>query len=129
MALGDHNIEFNKEATRWLGIWLDSGLSFKEHYQKRFLKAKQAEKRLKAIYGTYGLASGLVRRVQIAAVQSTALYRAEIWWKGQKQAIEQLQKIINSQARAITGALSTSPIDLLVENAIVIPTKPLLDDR
>jgi hypothetical protein len=40
--------------------------------------AQKAENRLKAILGIFGLALGLVRRVQIAAVQSVALYRAEL---------------------------------------------------
>ena len=27
----DYAVKFNKEATRWLGIWLDTSLKFKEH--------------------------------------------------------------------------------------------------
>ena len=108
---------------------LDSKLSFKAHYQKRFLLAKQASQRIKGLTGKFGLASGLVRKIQLAVVQSIALYGSEIWWKGQKQAVEQLQKIINSQARAIIGALSTSPIDLIVDYAKVTPAENLLDNR
>lgn len=33
---------------------------------------------------TYELAPELVRRIQIAAVQFVILYRAEFWWKDQK---------------------------------------------
>lgn len=120
-------IPFNREATRWLGIWLDTGLELKEHYKIRLQKAQQAENRLRSISSNYGLAAGLVRRVQIAAVQSVVLYGAELWWKGQKQAEEDLQKLINRQSRAITGALPSSPIDLLVREAAISPAKPLLD--
>jgi hypothetical protein len=56
-------IKFNSEATKWLGIWLDSGLSFKTHYQTRLQKAKAAENRLRSISSTYGLPPGLVRKV------------------------------------------------------------------
>ena len=122
-------IKFNKEATRWLGIWLDTGLSLKEHYQIRFQKAQQTENKLRAISSTFGLASGLVRRVQIAAIQSVALYGAELWWRGQKDAINKLQKLINRQSRAITGAFSTSPIDLLIKEAEMTPAEPLLNHR
>ena len=108
---------------------LDSGLQLKEHHKIRFQKAKQAEKRVKTISGKYGLASGLVRRVQIAAVQSVALYGAELWWKGQKDAANELQKLINKQARAITGALPTTSIDLLIKEAGLTPAEPLLDYR
>jgi Reverse transcriptase (RNA-dependent DNA polymerase) len=127
IKIQSYNIKFNKEATRWLGIWLDAGLSLKEHRQIRLQKAQRAENRLKAISGTFGLASGLVRRVQIAVVQSVALYGAELWWKGQKDAINKFQKLINKQSRAITGALTTSPIDLLLKEAEMTPIEPLLD--
>lgn len=129
IQIKDYAINFNKNATRWLGIFLDTGLSLKEHYNIRFQKAKQKENKLKAISGTFGLASGLVRRVQIAAIQSVALYGAELWWKGQKDAINELQKLINRQSRAITGALPTSPIDLLIKEAEMTPAEPLLDHR
>ena len=35
IRLENKSIRYNKEATRWLGIWLDSGLSFKAHYRTR----------------------------------------------------------------------------------------------
>jgi hypothetical protein len=31
IRVGDKEISFNKEATRWLGVWLDSQLTTKEH--------------------------------------------------------------------------------------------------
>ena len=36
VKIQDHTVKFNKEATRWLGIFLDIGLSLKEYYQIRF---------------------------------------------------------------------------------------------
>ena len=80
LEIQGQTIPFNQEATRWLGIWLDTGLELKEHYKIRLQKAQQTENRLRSISSTYGLAAGLVRRVQIAAVQSVALYGAELWW-------------------------------------------------
>ena len=129
LTINGQKISFNTKATYWLEIWLDSSLSLKEHYQKCLFKADQAEKRLRTISKPYKLASGLIKRVQTAAVQSIALYGAELWWKGQKQAAEKLQKIINNQARAITGALKTSPVEALIENAYITPAEPLLDER
>src|SRR5438046_5268739 len=84
LNIGCHLIRFNKEATRWLGIWLDSGLRFKEHHQKHMAKAHAAERRLQSLTGRYGLSAGNVRRIQIAAVQAVAIYGAELWWRGQK---------------------------------------------
>jgi len=110
-------------------VWLDSGLSFKTHYQTRLQKAKKAENRLRSISNTYGLSPGLVRRVQIAAVQSVALYGAEIWWRGQKMWADDLQRLINRQARSITGALRSTPIGPLIKEAALTPAVPLLEDR
>ena len=78
IKLENTEIGFNSEATRWLGIWLDSDLNFKAHYQIRLQKAKKAENKLKFISSTFNLTPELIRRVQITAVQSVTLYGAEI---------------------------------------------------
>jgi len=40
---------FNKEATRWLGVWLDFQLILKEHYRIRIKEGKQAMVRLRRL--------------------------------------------------------------------------------
>ena len=80
VLVGGERIKFNKDATRWLGIWLDSQLKFTAHINERLTKAKTAEIQVKRLSNTYGLASGIVRQIQIATVQSIALYGAEFWW-------------------------------------------------
>ena len=62
-------------------------------------------------------------------VQSIALYGAEIWWQGQKTWAEDIQRLINRQARAITGALKTTPIGPLVKEAALTPAVSVLEDR
>ena len=62
-------IKFNKNAMHWLGIWLDSQLRFITYVNKRLIKAKTAEIQVKYLSGIYGLASELVRQIQIAAIQ------------------------------------------------------------
>jgi hypothetical protein len=37
--------------------------------------------------------------------------------------------LINRQSRAITGAFSTSPIDLIIKEAEMTPAEPLLNHR
>jgi hypothetical protein len=104
-------------------------LNFKAHYKLRLQKARLAETRLKSLSSTQGLAPGLIRRIQIAAVQSVALYGAELWWRGQKTWAQDIQKLVNKQARAITGALKTTPIAPLIREANLTPADPLLDDK
>ena len=59
-------------------MWLDSHLNFGPHFRKRLQKAKIAEARIRGFSKTYGLSPSLVRRIQIAAVKSIALYGAEL---------------------------------------------------
>ena len=53
-------ISFNKEATRWLGVWLDSQLKFTSHINERVRRARTAEIQIKGLTKTYGLVPGLV---------------------------------------------------------------------
>jgi hypothetical protein len=39
-------VKFNKEATRWLGVWMDAHLTFKEHHNQCMMKAKTADVQL-----------------------------------------------------------------------------------
>lgn len=111
LRLGDQTIIFNEEATCWLGMWFDSRLTFTSHVSEKMRKAKIAESRIKSLSKNYGLCPALIRRIQIAAVQSVALYGAEIWWKNQKNHQNEIQKLINRQARSITGMCCTRLVD------------------
>lgn len=90
-----HHVAFNLDATRWLGVWLDSGLNLKVHYQTCMRKARAAEARVQHLCQSHGLAPGLARQVQVAAIQSVALYGAELWWQGQKDWQAGIQLMIN----------------------------------
>ncbi|KKA16155.1 reverse transcriptase, partial [Rasamsonia emersonii CBS 393.64] len=129
ILVGGHQVSFSQEATRWLGIWLDAGLTFKVHYQTRLRKARMAEARVQSLCRQQGLPPGLVRRIQVAAVQAVALYGAELWWQGQKDRLAGLQQLVNRQARAITGMFRTTPIGPLVREAGLEPAETLLEAR
>ncbi|KAJ5453717.1 uncharacterized protein N7458_004673 [Penicillium daleae] len=129
IIVGSHSVSFNPEATRWLGIWLDTGLTLKVHYQTRLRKARNAESRVRSLCRIQGLAPGLVHRIQVAAVQSVALYGAELWWRGQKDRLTGMQRMMNRQARAITGMLKTTPMGLLNREAGLTPAVVLLEGR
>jgi len=42
VRVGDNEVPFNKEATRWLGIWLDSQLTLGAHHDTRLQDRKRA---------------------------------------------------------------------------------------
>ena len=108
---------------------MDSGLTLKAHYQTCLRKARTAEARLRSLCRTEGLAPGLVRRIQVAAVQAVALYGAELWWQGQKDRQAHIQLLINRQARATIGALRSTPVGPLLREAGLEPAESVLNAR
>jgi ribonuclease HI len=129
IQLPNYTCRFQKEATRWLGYWLDSKLSFREHFQTRYQKAEKVLKIIAPLAKLNGLPSGLVRKIQIAVIQSIALFGSEIWWEGQRNYQEKIQKLLNKQARAITGLFRTTPIPFLRKAADLPEAGKLLDQR
>jgi len=79
--------------------------------------------------GTIQEKPGCDNQVQIAAVQSVALYGAELWWQGQKDQLAGIQLMINRQAHAITGMLKSTPVGPLVCEAGLAPAEALLEAR
>ena len=56
----NERIIFNKEATRWLRIWLDSQLKFISYINKKMRKTCAAKVQIKGLMQIYGLVPGLV---------------------------------------------------------------------
>jgi ribonuclease HI len=129
VQLPNFTCKFQKEATRWLGFWLNSKLSFKEHFHIRYQRAEKVLRAIAPMAKRNGLPLNLVRKIQVATVQSVLLYGSELWWEGQRCYQEKVQKLLNKQARAITGLFSTTPIPFLQAAADLPPAKTLLDVR
>jgi hypothetical protein len=122
---------FNSHATRWLGVWIDSHLSLKEHHNTMMSKAYRAKVSVRSLRGKFGLSPENVRKIQVAAVQAVALYGAELWWDETKNhsRTTDLQKLVNRQSRSITGMLRTTPIGPLVKEASLRSAESLLANR
>lgn len=58
-----NTMKFNVEATRYQGMYLDTGLQFWAHKNISLEKAKQVEDRVRRLGSTYGLDPVLIRRV------------------------------------------------------------------
>jgi ribonuclease HI len=129
IRVGSHEVQYNKEATRWLGVWLDSMLTLNDHTKKTFAKARRAQSRVRSLMTKKGLSPEGCQRIQIAAVQAVALYGAELWWKGQKNKAHEVQVILNEQARRTTGCFRTTPQGALMNDAGLRPANALLNNR
>ena len=54
IKVGNQTIRFAPEATRWLGIWLDSPLTLQENRRRRIGKTRQTEAKIRRIVNQYG---------------------------------------------------------------------------
>jgi ribonuclease HI len=127
--VGHTKVQFAKEATRWLGTWLDSRLNFSVNRKKRVAKAKSAESGLRRVLHRHGVSPGSARQLQMAVIQATLLYAAEITWSGTETEAKEYQNILNKMARRTLGALPSTPLGPLMAESHITPAKCLLDSR
>ena len=93
--MGNQTIRFALEATRWLGILLDSTLSLAENRRRRIGKIRQADARLRRIVSKYGVPPAAARNLQTVIFHGTMPYAAELTWSGQKGIEGEYQRAIN----------------------------------
>lgn len=60
---GSEKLALNKEATRWLGNWLNSRPKFASHINERVRRARNAEIRIQGLTQMHGPVPGLVLRI------------------------------------------------------------------
>jgi ribonuclease HI len=108
---------------KWLGIYFDSNLKFKEHIAIRTSLAKQAFYRLNRLSNiTKGLTPFALRQLYIACIISVLDYGSILWWgKPNKTQIRPLQAIQNLAIRKILGVFKTAPI-LPIEVEAALPS-------
>jgi ribonuclease HI len=134
ILVGTNDITFNTAATRWLGVWLDSQLTLEKHHAIRLKEGKKALGRLRRLTGQMGLAPVNCRKVMTACIQSVALFGAELWWKGDavkgtKGRAAELQKMVNQQARAVTGCFQKTNRGALAMESGLRPATAQLENR
>jgi hypothetical protein len=111
---------------RYLGIYLDTTLSFRAHQKFYFTKAESTLSTLHMLGNSIrGLNPKDKRRLYIANVLPIMSYCAQLWWcpnwRGNKEAANLLQRIQNQAARWISGAFRTTPVGTLNALAGLIP--------
>jgi len=129
VRVGSYKVSYNKEATRWLGVWLDDMLTLNDHTKKTLAKARRAQARVKSLMAKKGLSLEGCKRIQVAAVQAVALYWSELWWHGQENRAQEVQKLLNEQGRRVTGCFRTTPQGASMNDAGLRPAKGLLNNR
>jgi len=124
----NHEVSCNKEATRWLGVWLDDMLTQNDHTERTLAKARKAQNTVRSLMKK-GLSSEGCKRIQVAAVQVVALYGSELWWHGQENRAQEVQKLLNEQSRRVTGCFGTTPQGASMNDAGLRPANALRNHR
>jgi len=115
---------------RWLSIWIDVHLTLKEYQNQWMKKARAAEARLWTLTKTHGVVSESLRGVHVACVQAVTQYWSELWWDPNGVGRwDDLQLLLNRQARTIMRTLPTTPRGALMRESGVTPKPVILDSR
>jgi hypothetical protein len=104
-------------------------LTLKDHTKKTLAKARRAQNRVRSLMNNKRLSPESCQRFQVAAVQAVALYGSELWWRGQKDGAQKVQKVWNEQGRRVTGCFRTTPQGALMNHAALRPAEALLNNR
>jgi hypothetical protein len=109
---------------------MDAHLMFNEHHNGCRKKARAAEARLRVLTRMHGIVPEQVRAVQIACVQAVELYGSELWWDPKKVVQrDDLQLLLNWQARSTLGALPMTPLGPLMRDSGRTPEQLALNSR
>jgi len=79
VKVGGNTVPFNKEATRWLGVWLDSQLKLKDNHAIQLKNGKNAIARLRQLAKQIGLSPASCWKAMTACIQSVAMFGSELW--------------------------------------------------
>ena len=122
-------VPFNRGAARWLGIWLDFRLSFREDIRISAARARGAEARLPSTARRHGVPPLPARHLQEAIVASASLYGAEAKWRGQRFVEEEVQRSVNRISRATLGVMRLTPVSSLSAVGGSMPARMRLNQR
>ncbi|KAH7698464.1 pol-like protein [Aphelenchoides avenae] len=112
-------------APTFLGVTLDWALRFAAHAKKVRSKMTKRLNLLSALRGTkWGCSRRIMRNLYNAYVRSVADYGGAAWMPAaSKTALDQVDTANRRAARIITGCLRSSPTELLLEEADLMPTE------
>ncbi|OAQ63773.1 endonuclease/reverse transcriptase [Purpureocillium lilacinum] len=131
---------------RWLGIWLDSTLTFKTHVEKWTAKAQAVAHHLQGLANTkHGPLPSAMRRAVQACVEPVLLHGAEAWYPGLtsprwsqptkegssgiQQLLRKMNKSLHNSMRAVLPVWRTTPIAALHRESGILPIVQLPETR
>ena len=126
VRVGDRLFSFASEATRWLGVWLDSALTLRTSRYKALNRARAKKAALKRLVTKRGLALAAAHNLQQAIVSGTMLYAQQLSWDGSRKTERETQVVLNRMGRALLGVRLTTPIGIVTAESGLTPARALL---
>ncbi|RKK51756.1 hypothetical protein BFJ69_g17922, partial [Fusarium oxysporum] len=131
---------------RWLGIWLDSNLSFRVYAEKWTAKSQAVTHHLRGLTNTiHGPLPSAIQSAIRACVKPVLLYGTEVWYPGAtrprwdqpskdrpssiQHLLQRINKAIVQSMRAILPVWKTTPIAILHRESRILPIDQLLKAR
>jgi len=104
------------------------------HHATRLEDGKKAMARLRRLTGQAGLSPANCRMVMTVCIQTVAMFGPEPWWNGDYiqgtiVRAEELQQLVNQEARATTGCFRTTNLGALSTESGLRATTAQLEDR
>ncbi|KAF4471945.1 reverse transcriptase [Fusarium albosuccineum] len=128
-----------EKAMRWLGVWFDRKLSFKEHVEKWTTKATKISNLLRRIANTQnGPPPEATRKAVKACVEPTLLYGSEVWYRGRNEEgsiqgtqylLDRMHKTYMSSLRATAPVWKTTPLPAIYRESGLPPLDILIESH
>jgi hypothetical protein len=115
-------------SVKYLGVILDSHLTWKEHVDVRVKKAQNSMWACRRACGvTWGLKPRVVHWLYVAIIRSSVTFTSLVWWPGFQMASakRKLSRVQRLACLGITGAMRTTPTNA-VEALICLPPLDLV---
>lgn len=110
------------ETVRWLGVWLDRKLSFKDHIKIKVDAASRAMGSLNRLANTEsGLTPMAVRQLYNSCITPICDFGSEIWYRDQKSMVYRFQTLQNQAMQKILGTFRTTPVAAMSVMAAIPP--------
>ncbi|KAI5742795.1 hypothetical protein M8J77_011427 [Diaphorina citri] len=119
VTVGNYTLKHNFHP-KYLGVFLDRSLTFKEHLSKTALKVQSRNNLIQKLTNTsWGAKASCLRTSALSLVYSTAEYASPVWL--QSCHTHKIDVQINSAMRLITGTVRSTPTEWLPALSHIVP--------
>jgi hypothetical protein len=122
------NIISPSESVKWVGLWLDKGLSGRKHITSRAASAARVlNASIAVMHASWGLRPMLVRDLVRTTVLPCADYGVSSFLPLPPSSLKPLERLNKSVARCITGSFRTASQAALEKEAAILPASLRLE--